>query len=279
MDDSGEVSPSNNYDTVDHQIHLPEGVAGAPNEKKLVDLMKSTGYFITQTNGQRKFGPPPDWQDQPPPRGCEVFIGKIPRDLYEDELVPVLQTVGKLYELRLMMDFSGTNRGYAFAVYTRREDAKQCVKSLNNFEIRKGRTIGVCQSVDNCRLFVGGLPRKATKDEILAEMHSMTEGVRDVIVYASAADKTKNRGFAFVEYSSHRAAAMARRKLMTQGLELWGHHIAVDWAEPEAEVDEEIMAKVSPTSVCMTLDSRRSRNMHSEAVCCLVWWYDLVTAR
>lgn len=224
---------------------LPEGVAGAPNERKLVELMEATGYVITQTNGQRKFGPPPDWNDAPPPRGCEVFIGKIPRDLYEDELVPVLQTIGKLYELRLMMDFSGNNRGYAFAVYTRREDAKQCVRALNNYEIRKGRTIGVCQSVDNCRLFVGGLPRKATKEEILAEMTAMTEGVRDVIVYASAADKTKNRGFAFVEYDSHRAAAMARRKLMTQGLELWGHHIAVDWAEPEAEVDEDIMAKVS----------------------------------
>lgn len=45
-------------------------------------------------------------------------------------------------------------------------------------------------------------------------MKKVTEGVVDVIVYPSAADKTKNRGFAFVEYESHRAAAMARRKLL-----------------------------------------------------------------
>ena len=57
-------------------------------------------------------------------------------------------------------------------------------------------------------------------------------------------DKTKNRGFAFVEYSSHRDAAMARRKLMTGKIQLWGHQIAVDWAEPEQEVDEEIMDQV-----------------------------------
>ena len=31
---------------------------------------------------------------------------------------------------------------------------------LNNFEIRKGRTLGICMSVDNCRLFVGGIPKK-----------------------------------------------------------------------------------------------------------------------
>lgn len=45
-------------------------------------------------------------------------------------------------------------------------------------------------------------------------MRKVTDGVVDVIVYPSAADKSKNRGFAFVEYESHRAAAMARRKLL-----------------------------------------------------------------
>ena len=57
-------------------------------------------------------------------------------------------------------------------------------------------------------------------------------------------DKTKNRGFAFVEYENHRAAAMARRKLNLGRIQLWGHQIAVDWAEPEQDVDEEIMVTV-----------------------------------
>lgn len=48
----------------------------------------------------------------------------------------------------------------------------------------------------------------------MCEMRKVTDGVTDVIVYPSAADKSKNRGFAFVEYESHRAAAMARRKLL-----------------------------------------------------------------
>ena len=37
-------------------------------------------------------------------------------------------------------------------------------------------------------------------------MRKVTEGVVDVIVYPSAADKTKNRGFSFVEYKDHKAA-------------------------------------------------------------------------
>ena len=60
------------------------------------------------------------------------------------------------------------------------------LKELNNFEIRKGRLIGVCHSVDNCRLFVGGIPKTKYKAEIIEEMRKVTEGVVDVIVYPSA---------------------------------------------------------------------------------------------
>uniref|UniRef100_A0A8W8NTG3 RRM domain-containing protein n=1 Tax=Magallana gigas TaxID=29159 RepID=A0A8W8NTG3_MAGGI len=221
-----------------------QSVSGTPNEANLLKLMERTGYPMVQENGQRKYGPPPDWNAQNPPRGCEIFVGKIPRDCYEDELVPVFERVGKLYELRLMMDFSGSNRGYAFVMYTNRADAQKAVRELNNFEIRKGRLLGVCTSVDNCRLFVGGIPKMKNREEILQEMKKVTEGVVDVIVYPSAVDKSKNRGFAFVEYESHRAAAMARRKLIPGRIQLWSHQIAVDWAEPEQDVDQETMSKV-----------------------------------
>lgn len=224
---------------------ITEGVVGSPNEAALIALMERTGYVMVQENGQRKYGgPPPGWEGLHPPRGCEVFVGKIPRDVYEDELVPVFESVGRIYEMRLMMDFDGKNRGYAFVMFTLKHEAKRAVRELNNYEIRPGRLLGVCCSVDNCRLFIGGIPKMKKREEILEEISKVTEGVLDVIVYASAADKMKNRGFAFVEYESHRAAAMARRKLMPGRIQLWGHQIAVDWAEPEIDVDEDVMETV-----------------------------------
>ncbi|XP_074677516.1 putative RNA-binding protein 46 [Strix aluco] len=219
--------------------------SGAQNEAALLALMEKTGYSMVQENGQRKFGgPPPGWEGPPPPRGCEVFVGKIPRDMYEDELVPVFERAGKIYEFRLMMEFSGENRGYAFVMYTAKEEAQLAIKILNNYEIRPGKFIGVCVSLDNCRLFIGAIPKEKKKEEILNEMKKVTEGVVDVIVYPNATDKTKNRGFAFVEYESHRAAAMARRRLIPGTFQLWGHTIQVDWADPEKEVDEETMQRV-----------------------------------
>ena len=45
-----------------------------------------------------------------------VRAHKLPffRDCFEDELVPVFASVGRIYELRLMIEFSGTNRTYCY---------------------------------------------------------------------------------------------------------------------------------------------------------------------
>lgn len=220
---------------------------GAPpkaKEEAIAKLLEKTNFEITFENGQRKYAGPKDEAGAAPARGSEVFVGKLPRDVFEDELVPLFEKAGPIYEMRLMMDYGTQNRGYAFVMFTCPEDAKKAVEQLNNYEIRKGRYIGVCKSVDNCRLFVGGIPKSKTKEEILEEMKKVTDSVSKVILYSSITDKTKNRGFAFVEYESHKAAAMARRKLIPGKIPLFGHEIAVDWAEPEPEVDEEIMAKV-----------------------------------
>ena len=49
-------------------------------------------------------------------RGTEVHCYRIPRDYFEDELVPVFAAVGRIYELRLMIEFSGTHRTYCYVL-------------------------------------------------------------------------------------------------------------------------------------------------------------------
>ena len=82
--------------------------------------------------GQRKYGgPPPNWDGPVPGNGCEVFCGKIPKDMFEDELIPLFENCGTIWDLRLMMDpMTGTNRGYAFVTFTTREAASNAVKQV-----------------------------------------------------------------------------------------------------------------------------------------------------
>lgn len=62
----------------------------------------------------------------------QIFVGKIPRDLFEDELVPLFEKAGPIWDLRLMMDpLTGLNRGYAFVTFCTKEAAQEAVKLVS----------------------------------------------------------------------------------------------------------------------------------------------------
>ncbi|XP_069544725.1 heterogeneous nuclear ribonucleoprotein Q isoform X2 [Brachyistius frenatus] len=219
-----------------------------PDETKIKELLDRTDYTLDVTTGQRKYGgPPPEsvYSGAQPTVGTEIFVGKIPRDLFEDELVPLFEKAGPIWDLRLMMDpLSGLNRGYAFVTFCTKEAAQEAVKLCNNHEIRPGKHIGVCISVANNRLFVGSIPKSKTKEQIVEEFAKVTEGLSDVILYHQPDDKKKNRGFCFLEYEDHKTAAQARRRLMSGKVKVWGNVVTVEWADPIEDPDPEVMAKV-----------------------------------
>uniref|UniRef100_A0A8D1EAS7 RRM domain-containing protein n=1 Tax=Sus scrofa TaxID=9823 RepID=A0A8D1EAS7_PIG len=193
-----------------------DGLSGTQKEAALRALVQRTGYSLVQENGQRKYGgPPPGWDAAPPERGCEIFIGKLPRDLFEDELIPLCEKIGKIYEMRMMMDFNGNNRGYAFVTFSNKQEAKNAIKQLNNYEIRgteKKNSLCLEQSKE----------RKVEGTTVCRALYSMT----------------KNLDFILIKRGNH------RRILVGFTIQLWGHPIAVDWAEPEVEVDEDTMSSV-----------------------------------
>ncbi|XP_041968214.1 heterogeneous nuclear ribonucleoprotein R-like isoform X1 [Aricia agestis] len=225
---------------------LPSVQVKGPDEEKIKQILARTGYTLDVTTGQRKYGgPPPGWEGGTPGAGCEVFCGKIPKDMYEDELIPLFERCGTIWDLRLMMDpMTATNRGYAFVTFTTREATQRAVQELNDYEIRKGKKIGVTVSFNNHRLFVGNIPKNRDRDDLFEELSRHAPGLVEVIIYSSPDDKKKNRGFCFLEYESHKAASLAKRRLGTGRIKVWGCDIIVDWADPQEEPDEQTMSKV-----------------------------------
>jgi len=227
-------------------------VKTGPNDEKVKALLDRTGYTLDITTGQRKYGgPPPDWEGLAPGMGekkfcSQIFIGKLPRDMYEDELVPLFEQHGDIYDLRIMVDpFTGLNKGFGFCTYTTREGAQAAVKAFEKLTVRDGKKLGVCLSQANNRLFVGSIPKQKSKKEIFKEFAEKVECLNDVIVYISAEDKTKNRGFAFLEFNTHKDASLARRRLMSGKVKVFGNiSPSVDWADPVEEPNDEVMSKV-----------------------------------
>lgn len=154
----------------------------------------------------------------PPPPGSEVYIAKLPRDLYEDTLIPLFQSVGQLYEFRLMLTFSGLNRGFAYAKYSDQHGAGKAIAALNNWEVQEGRAILVCRSFEKCELSVNGLPATLRRRELDAMLLEATEGLLGLTLHASPGRKQGK--VAVLTYSSHRAAAMAKKALV-EGTGRW----------------------------------------------------------
>jgi RNA recognition motif-containing protein len=52
--------------------------------------------------------------------------------MYEDEIIPLFEKCGTIWDLRLMMDpMTGTNRGYAFITFTSRDAAYNAVREVS----------------------------------------------------------------------------------------------------------------------------------------------------
>ncbi|XP_047348670.1 uncharacterized protein LOC124948705 isoform X1 [Vespa velutina] len=209
---------------------IPDVVEQMEASKKILQLVTDFNYSLTQINGQRKFGPPLNWTGPAPGPGCEIFVGKIPRTLYEHDIYPIFSSVGSIYEIRLMMDFSGRNRGYCFIMYTKPEDASRAVKELDRYEICRGHRIGVVTSINHCRLHIKQLPLDIEAETVVKRIYEITDDINEVAVYRNT---NGSECYALICYKTHRGAAMGRRRLVPEAGTLFpGGKIIIDWAHP-----------------------------------------------
>lgn len=155
---------------------------------------------------------PTGWVGSPPPAGSEVFIGRLPQDVYEHQLIPLFQRVGRLYEFRLMMTFSGLNRGFAYARYSSRRGAQAAIATLHNHPLRPSCPLLVCRSTEKCELSVDGLPLNLTRSALLLALQPLGPGLQEARLLPSPGPAPGQ--IALLKFSSHRAAAMAKKALV-----------------------------------------------------------------
>ncbi|NWV70305.1 DND1 protein, partial [Malurus elegans] len=201
------------------------------SKMSLLAWEQETGIRLVQVNGQRRYGgPPPGWVGDPPPASTEVFIGKLPQDMYEDTLIPLFGSVGRLYEFRLMMTFSGLNRGFAYARYSSELEASKAISTFHHFQVRRGCTIKVCWSTQKCELVMDGLAASTSQQKLEAMLQTVTEDILCITLHASLFQRGAK--LAVLKYRSHKAAAMAKKALMEVNLGLGEAVPMVYWLDP-----------------------------------------------
>ncbi|KAI4355298.1 hypothetical protein L6164_004086 [Bauhinia variegata] len=179
-----------------------------------------------------------------PPHGSEVFVGGLPRDVIEDDLRELCDSIGDIVEVRLMKDReTGEGKGYAFVAFKTKEVAQKAIEELHNKEF-KGKTLRCSLSETKHRLFIGNVPKNLTEDEFRKVIEGVGPGVENIELIKDPQHPHRNRGFAFVLYYNNACADYSRQKMLSPNFKLDGNTPTVTWADPKNSPDHSASSQV-----------------------------------
>ncbi|CAH1723367.1 unnamed protein product [Aphis gossypii] len=207
---------------------------------------------VIQNNGQKTLLPT---IKQEPKRGSELYIA-LPKACLEGFLYAIFSQFGTIHQIRLMMHFSGSNRGYGYVMMSSPMEAETALAKLNELSLPgiRGHLL-VSMSTDNRTLFARNIPMDLSEEQLQIEFEKRVEGVKKVRVFNNTDDPTKNREFCFVIFKDHRSAALARRSMAESPFFINGVSIKIQWAESEP---------VFRHSVLMRMKQLHIRNMNAQ---------------
>lgn len=90
---------------------------------------------------------------------------------------------------------------------------------------------------------------------VIKQHACFSEGVVDVILKPDTNGNMLHRGFIFVDYCDHKHASTALKRITTTPVKMFNKNLYAEWAEPQAEVSDEVMATVRINRyVCVIMD-------------------------
>lgn len=186
-----------------------------------------------------------------PEKHSQIFVSGIPSKASVFEVAQFFQEVDRVFQVKLLLQSNPSlNRGLAYVTFFNASAAKKAIKDLEEKVFMGIKPLKLELSVDNCRIFVGGLPIEKSKEEILMHLLSnyKVRNLVNIITYCSYIDPKYNRGFAFLEFRSHEDAAFFLAKY-GRSLYMFGKLVLVGWSIPIVDSDPKSEAQVF-TNIC-----------------------------
>jgi len=110
-----------------------------------------------------------------PVQGTEIFVGRIPKEMSEEEIRSYFLPIGPILEMRIALDPETLlSKGFAFITYLNKEDASRAIMRLNGKQVRRRGYLKVTQCHPNTRLFVGNIPKAKSKEDLQNEFGART---------------------------------------------------------------------------------------------------------
>lgn len=199
-----------------------------------------TKYTIIQKNGCR-FNEAVGWSGPKPTASCELYVKNIPRRFKGEDLWPLFERYGRIYHIRVLMDYNDLNRGFAYVTFSTPFEAQLCMELLNYYFVFPGYHLNICRSTDKHRLFANYIPQDVAVAVVHAKFKEIFQEMRDFFMPAVSQTRRTpkqeeghlHRGFAFLEFESHQEAVAAKKLVYTGVLQIWNAQVKISWARPQ----------------------------------------------
>ncbi|CRG93951.1 CUGBP Elav-like family member 1, putative [Plasmodium gallinaceum] len=199
-----------------------------------------------------------------PPVPIKLFIGRIPKNVEEDQLRPIFEEYGIVNEVVIIRDkITNVHKSSAFVKMACIAEADNAIRSLNNQKtldpqlgslqvkyasgevIKLGFPQNIESGVDQAKLFIGSLPKNITEDNI-KEMFSPYGSVEEVFIMKDNSTGL-GKGCSFVKFSYKEQALYAINSLNgKKTLEGCTRPIEVRFAEPKSAKQPQIPLTLQP---------------------------------
>lgn len=192
-----------------------------------------TKYTILQVNGCRS-NRALDFADPEPETTCELYVKNIPRRFKGEDLWPLFERYGRIYNIRVLMDYNDFNRGFAYVKFSKESEALLAMELMNHFFVFPGYRLNILRSTSKSRLFANYVPREVPVSVVQEKFKEIFKGMRELIIPPSKSYEpgANHRGIAFLEFRSHQEAVAAKKTVYSGVLEIWGAKVKISWARP-----------------------------------------------
>ncbi|ELR53190.1 Dead end protein-like protein 1 [Bos mutus] len=200
------------------------------NKAALEAWVRETGIRLVQVNGQRKYGGPPPGNPKlpvtrtPQPKQMKFIICAFPptRPLEEGSKSSLKMPVPLVIQ---SLDYADDPEDYGcFTHFT-----NVCTRTPS-----RARSLdpdpGTIRT-EKCELSVDGLPPGLSHRALLRALQPLGPGLQEALLLPSPGPTPAQ--IALLKFSSHRAAAMAKKALVEGQSHLCGEQVAVEWLKPD----------------------------------------------
>lgn len=87
--------------------------------------------------------------------------------MYEDNLIPLFETIGVVAQFRLMMNYSGRNRGFGYIIFVDPTDAHRAIMHLNNILVSSWCRLRLTISKNTRRLWLGNVNDELDVEDVV----------------------------------------------------------------------------------------------------------------